>query len=394
MSDPVSRDEALALLPYAINQRQELVLRTIADHGSIQKATDALGMSRNSVSNMMQRIRSKAAIQGYSPPHDMTHPVPGTHVAKGVSTLYNDQGQVVQQWVKSDLDKESREALIQEALQGFTDELPRAKRVAAPKSKLAKTLCNQYLITDYHLGMYAWHEESGDDWDMTIAEQLLLKWFEEAVRSAPEAEQAVFAQLGDFLHFDSLQAVTPTSKNLLDADTRYQKMVRVAIRVLRRVTQMLLEKHKRVHIVMADANHDPAGSAWLRESFAVFYESEPRVTVDVSPDTFYAFQWGETALFYHHGHKVKPEKLAEVFAARFREMFGATKHAYGHCGHLHHRIVVENTLMPIEQHRTLAAKDHYAASHGYMAGRDAAVTTYSREYGEVGRVVIASKMVG
>lgn len=395
MPKPMTAHEAESLLPYCSTEKQRETLKLIAKHGGIRATQRAIGHDPDNgiIPNMVARIKARAATQGYSPEHDYNFPVPNTHIAKGVSILYDEDGKPTQTWVKSDLDREERERLILEAIDGLKDEIPKAKKIAAPRKKGQPELCNQYLITDYHLGMKAWHEEAGDDWDMRIAEDLLLAWFAEAVRSAPEAEQAIFAQLGDFLHFDSLEAVTPTNRNILDADTRYQKMVRVAIRVLRACAQMLLEKHQRVHIIMADANHDPAGSAWLREAFAVFYEKEPRVTVDVSPDTFYAYQWGETALFWHHGHKVKPEKLAEVFAAKFREMFGATKHAYGHAGHQHHKIVVENTLMPIEQHRTLAAKDAYSSGHGYMAGRDAAVITYHKRWGEVGRVVISPDMV-
>ena len=46
---------------------------------------------------------------------------------------------------------------------------------------------------------------------------------------------------------------------------------------------MLLQKHERVVLIMAEGNHDMASSAWLREVFSTFYESEPRITVDTSP---------------------------------------------------------------------------------------------------------------
>jgi hypothetical protein len=53
---------------------------------------------------------------------------------------------------------------------------------------------------------------------------------------------------------------------------------------------MLLEKHERLHLIMADANHDPASEIWLREMFAAHYEDEPRITVDRSADNYYAFE--------------------------------------------------------------------------------------------------------
>jgi hypothetical protein len=55
--------------------------------------------------------------------------------------------------------------------------------------------------------------------------------------------------------------------------------------------------------------------------------------------------------------------------------------------------VKENNLMIVEQHRTLAAPDAYAARGGWITGRDAKVITYHREYGEVGRLTVSFDMV-
>jgi hypothetical protein len=144
---------------------------------------------------------------------------------------------------------------------------------------------------------------------------------------------------------------------------------------------------------MADANHDPVSQIWLREWFAVMYENEPRVTVDKSPNPFNAYEFGKVALFFHHGHKRKVNNVSEVFASQFREMFGRTKYAYAHMGHLHHIDVKENNLMVVEQHRTLAPADAYSARGGWLSGRDARVITYDKRFGEVSRLTINSDML-
>src|SRR5690606_16242563 len=128
------------------------------------------------------------------------------------------------------------------------------------------------------------------------------------------AETAVLAQIGDLLHWDGFESVTPTNRHILDGDSRFPKMVRAAIRVLRRVIRNLLAKHKRVHVIMADANHDPASEVWLREMFAAFYEDEPRLTVDQSCGSYYAYRHGDVSLFIHHGHRRKISDVDAVFA--------------------------------------------------------------------------------
>jgi hypothetical protein len=170
-------------------------------------------------------------------------------------------------------------------------------------------------------------------------------------------------------------------------------MIRVVIRTLRRIVPMLLAKHEHVHFIMSDANHDPAGGAWLREMFAAFFENEPRVTVDTSPSTYNVYEHGLTSLFYHHGHKKKIKQVDTVFAGKFREIYGRTKFAYGHTGHLHSDELISTNLMKVERHETLAAPDAYAANGGWLSGRSAKVITYSKRFGEVGRITLTPEMV-
>ena len=312
---------------------------------------------------------------------------------RGTSTLTDMRdGTQVLQWVKTTADEAAREAAMLAAIKAMAETIKPVKAQRAP-ARTAADLANLYVISDYHLGMLAWPEETGDDWNLALAEDMLVAWFGAAIAQSPDAELGVFCQLGDFLHFDGLDAVTPQSRHLLDADTRFQKIVRIAIRAIRRVIGMLLAKHARVVVLMAEGNHDTASSIWLRELLAALYDAEPRVSVDVSPDPYYCVEHGNTALFFHHGHKHKMAGVDTVFAAKFREVFGRTKHAYAHMGHLHHIDIKETNLMLVEQHRTLAAKDAYASRGGWMSDRDAQVISYSKQWGEVGRVRVSARML-
>jgi hypothetical protein len=373
--------------------RQLEILEAVEKYGSERKAAKALGLSHGTIANTMAAIKRKAALQGYSPAHDMTRTVPDGFKVKGVSTYYDDEGKPRGQWVKSQAEQGQQEQILREALEGFKDEIPRLAPMPAPSVLLNGQLCNCYVVTDFHLNALSWHEETGANWDVAIAEDTLVGWFAQAIAQSPNASTAVLAQLSDLLHSDGLEPLTPASKHVLDVDTRFQKVVRIVIRVLRRVIDMLLAKHERLHIIMADANHDPVSQIWLREWLSVLYENDPRVTVDREPSPYNAYEFGRVALFFHHGHKRKVANVSEVFAAKYREMFGRTRHAYAHMGHLHHLDIKENSLMVVEQHRTLTAPDAYAARGGYISGRDAQVITYHREFGEVSRVKVSYDMV-
>lgn len=355
---------------------------------SVRKVAKAVNMHHSGIARRLKRL----AIRGIAPEYDMTHAVPDGFAVKGVSTLYRPDGSVAAQWVKSQQDPERIRAMIDAVMEGLRDEVPRLKPSKAPK-QAPDGLLNLYLVTDYHLGMLAWGEETGDDWDTEIAEDMLVAWFRQAMAEAPDAEVGVFGQLGDFLHWDGWDAVTPASKHLLDADTRFPKLARVAIRAVRRIIDLMLAKHLRVHVIMAEGNHDPTSSVWLRELCAAMYEADPRVTVDVRPDPYYGYEWGKVLLLFHHGHKRQPANIDTVLVAKFREEFGRCEYVYAHMGHLHHKRVLETNLMEVEQHETLAASDAFASRGGWMSGRSAQVITYDMRYGERARRRIPAKLI-
>jgi hypothetical protein len=219
-----------------------------------------------------------------------------------------------------------------------------------------------------------------------------MKFFATAIKESPNATSAVFAQIGDFLHWDGLEAITPANKHILDADTRFTKLVRVAIRVLRNITKMLLNKYDKVTLIMAEGNHDPASSTWLREAFYAFYGNEKRLTIDTSPDPYYCYTFGKCCTLFHHGHLSNIKNIESVFISKFKKEFGKSDFVYGHVGHRHHD-KTETNLMVIEQHRTLSAKDAYASRNGYLSGRDSKVITYHKDYGEVKRSIISINML-
>lgn len=311
----------------------------------------------------------------------------------GTTTLEDPDGNKIMQWVKRNKSKDDILNAFQEALKGFKDEIQPTTKTPLKNHLTNENLTNQYTLTDYHLGMMAWDEESGDNWDLKIAEETLVKFFETAIHQSPNAKQAIFAQVGDFLHWDGLDAVTPANKHLLDADTRFTKLVRVAIRVIRSVIKMLLEKYEVVNVIMAEGNHDPASSIWLREMLQAFYENEPRLIIDTNPDPYYCITFGDCCLFYHHGHKRNINNIDSVFVSKFKKEYGQSKYVYAHTGHLHHEHKKETNLMILEQHRTLASKDSYASRGGWMSDRDSKVITYHKDFGEVGRLTINVNML-
>jgi hypothetical protein len=396
----------------------EYIARTVAErpnHETNQACAAALGLSEKTVRRHMalaaergllgtdtvlpgfaiRQVTSKASdgtiVQQRKAAGDFYAPTE-TLAVKGKTTWINPEGRITQQVVMERAGAQAQLASLRAMVDAIKEELPRLVPSAAPHFVDSDKM-NQFIVTDSHFGMLAWAEETGADYDLRIAEQLLLDWFAYSIYEAPPAHTAVFAQLGDLMHHDALESVTPAHRHVLDADSRLQKIVRVVIRTVRRAIAMLLERHQHVHVIMASGNHDPAGSVWLREMLAVMYEDEPRIAVDTSPRLYYKHVWGDALNLYHHGHKADLKNIDKKFAAEFRTEFGASKYAYGHVGHKHSDEGIKTELMYIERHETLAARDAYAAGGPWWSGRSAKRITYDKRFGESGRSTARPEMV-
>lgn len=359
---------------------------TVHAHGSVLAAARILSIPRTTLQSRIaaaERAKLTPQVQGFV--NNVPAAAPEGYMLKGTSTLYDGGGEIKQQWIKTQPDLEKLRLMQEAAWRTLSETLVPIAPIKAPRHTEAD-LATLYTMTDCHVGMLAWDKEAGENWDLEIAEACLVSTFTQMINAAPASAVGIINQLGDFLHFDSLRAETPTSHHILDADSRYQKVVEVAVRILRRVIEHALTKHKHVQVFMHEGNHDPAGSVWLRIMFAQLYGNNPRVTVEKSPNPYIAYQHGETLLGFHHGHLSRGLKgLPLLFAAKYPAMWGTTKYRYIHTGHLHHTDEKEHPGIKVIQHPTLAANDAYGARAGFLSQRQATSMTYHKTRGEVAR---------
>lgn len=378
--------DAETLKPHA-SERQLQYLEAVTEHGSENAAANALGINPRTLQKSLRSLEQRAARMGHAPGHFTNGVAPGYIMGK--VTVHRDADGVVKNtWERQSPDSVAFQEAMQAAYEAMSQELPRVAPVAYTGHARAD-LCNLYTFTDYHLGMLAWGVECGADWDLKIAESALWTGFEKMVIASPEADTAVLNIQGDFLHSDGLLPVTPAHKNVLDQDGRFSKIVSAAIRILRRLIDHALAKHKTVHLLIVEGNHDEASSVWLRQMFAALYENEPRLTVNDSELPYYVYRHGDVMLAFHHGHKVKNEQLPGLFAAQFSRMWGETTKRYCHTGHRHHLDEKEYSGMIVTQHPTLSARDAYAARGGWIAERAALAITYHKTAGQYGRTYIS-----
>ena len=350
----------------------------------------AFQLAGQSVQYVDGKVKSQSV--KYVPARDAHKPLPD-HLLKGRSSLLDSEGNVIQRWEIERLD-----ATVQEqAWRAVADELSRDIFRVAPTPPPDYGFADQLTVVpvgDLHLGMYAWDKEAGADYDLAIGENDIAQAGRELMLRTRPCETALIALLGDYLHYDSMVPETPAHHNKLDADTRAQRMVRVAIRSAVRLIKEALAHHKMVHVIVESGNHDGYSSGWLRETLAWHFENEERVTIDLSPAKFHYFEFGLCLIGTNHGDEVKMEALPLIMAADRPEAWGRTKFRYWITGHVHHsqkQMAVLNKdfkNVSVESFRVIPPEDAWAAGQGHRSICDIKALTLSRKWGEVGRVTV------
>lgn len=310
------------------------------------------------------------------------------------SALVDAEGNIIQQWLIEKPEDRAKQEQWGAIAAELLAPIARAPWIEAPLS-VNYDLLTAYPIGDHHLGMLSWKHETGDSYDIDIGENLLMGAVDDLVARSPASYTGLVVILGDYMHYDGFEAVTPTNRNLLDADGRYPKMVSAGLRLARRMIDRAAAKHEIVRVIVEIGNHDPSCAIFLMIALANIYENNPRVVIDTSPKHFHYYEHGLCLIGTHHGHgrAAKAEQLPLIMAADQPEAWGRTKYRYWWTGHVHHQSVKDFAGVSVESFRILPPGDAYAANEGYRAPRDMKAIVLHKQHGEVARMIVNPSML-
>jgi hypothetical protein len=353
-------------------------------HGNARQAAIAIGIHHSTVEKAIAAVKRKAALQGYSPQHDMTHTAPEPYIVRGISTYYDEDGKARGQWVKTKLeDNQFQQVMRDFALTLAQDIKGLAPLTKAPEYSNDELMC-VYPMGDPHFGMYAWWQDAGDDFDLDIAERLTCGAVDRLVASAPASKTALLLNLGDMFHADNQKNVT-NSGHQLDVDGRWAKVQQVGLRAMIHCIRRLLEKHQNVIFRINKGNHDGHSSYALALMISCYFHNEPRVHVDLSPAVMWYHKFGKNLIASTHGDTIKGQDMIAIMASDMPKEWGETVHRTVLVGHVHHEDKKEYRGGTVEYFRTVAARDAWHQGQGYRAGRDMRLIVLDAEHGEIER---------
>lgn len=368
--------------------RQQEVFEAYTRLGSTSAAAMELGISVRAVQYHLKAVKEKAA--GTVPP--LIDPGPSMFVNKTTTEVkVNPDGSITptRQWNKADKQKEEMFKAFEDAVANAASKMQAAYKPAPLKlESVSEDLLNVIPYGDLHVGMQAWGQESGVDWDLKKARRIILETTNEAVSLAPRAKYCIFSNLGDFWHNDNQKNVTPAHGHQLDVDSRWAKIFDVGTEIAVGIVERLLFASEEVVVDMTSGNHDPHMSVVLSYFLKAWFRNEPRVRVNMDPGLYHYHQFGVNMLAFHHGHRVKLEALPGIMAANQPVMWGNTVFRKCHTGHVHSSHSTEKNGAKAESYGVIPPRDAHAAGGGYTAERNLSVETWHRTRGPVNRVTV------
>lgn len=356
----------------------------LASIGTVNGAARHLGIPRTT----MQHRLNKASERGLD--GSLPQPLPMGQAVKGESILYDEAGNIKMRWVKTQKDKPSPDALVdflKEAFEGY--QAPYLN--PAPITHANHDLLTVVPIADAHVGLFSWKEETGSDWDIQIADRVITNTAQRLIAGSPDAGHCIILGGGDATHTNNFDNHTSKSKNALDVDSRFSKVLRAACQLFVKIVDLALQKFPKVTVRILPGNHDETACFAISYFLMAWYRNEPRVHVDASPSLFWWHRFGSVMLGGVHGHTAKMKDMPQIMAVRRAEDWGQTKHRYVHTFHIHHveRFVNEAGGVICESHQSPSAQDAWHFNEGFLSGRSMQSITYHSRHGEVTRNRVA-----
>jgi hypothetical protein len=251
-------------------------------------------------------------------------------------------------------------------------------------------------IFDLHLGKLAWGEETGEDYDINIAQQRFHTALDDLISksSGYKIDEILFPVGNDIYNSDrALPFSQTTAGTPQQDDSRWQKMFRTGTKLITEAI-IKLSQIAPVKVKMVYSNHDFERVFYLGEVLSAVFANHPGVEIDNSPKVRKYYQYGKVLIALAHGHNEKPADLPLIMAQEASEMWSNTFYREWLLGHLHHRYTLMTQSakdykgVNVRYLTSPSAPDFWHQSRGYVGAiKGAEGFIYNKEEGLIGSVV-------
>jgi hypothetical protein len=159
------------------------------------------------------------------------------------------------------------------------------------------------------------------------------------------------------------------SGNILDVVTRFSRVLRVGVGIMKSAIEHALKNHKQVKVINAIGNHDDHSAVFLSEILAAFYSNNPRVEIETKANKFHYHKFGRNLFGITHGNGVKLNTLGGIMTRDCIDVISDTDYRMWLTGHVHQDKNIDLPECTIESFRTLTPGDAWSHGVGHRSWR-------------------------
>lgn len=230
-------------------------------------------------------------------------------------------------------------SLHERIFNGLTDRLAAIEHL--PPRKRYTRVRDPHLLEvslfDPHFGKLAWHAETGEDYDIHIAERIYENAVNDLLAKARgfAVEKILFVFGQDFFTINNAEFTTVHGTSQ-DTDGRLAKIFETgALAVIHAIDRCLCTAP--VDILWIPGNHDRETSWFLAKYLSAWYRSNNAVAVDAESRARKYCRYGVNLIGFTHGDEEPHRDLPTIMAAECRDIWGDVWQCEWHIGHLHKR---------------------------------------------------------
>lgn len=214
------------------------------------------------------------------------------------------------------------ESALEIVYKRFKDIAPR--RTYKKPDSVGEKFLAVFGLMDVHFGKLSWSAETGENYDLKIAETMLRNAVEDLISecSGRNIEKILLPFGNDYVHVDGRDLST-TKGTPQDFDGRFSRVLATAIQSAIWAVDRIAEIAP-VQVELVPGNHDRTLSECICHVIAARFHDNNRVTVGLDPKTRKYVRYGVNLIGLAHGDLVKPDKLPNLMPADAKKDWAET----------------------------------------------------------------------
>jgi len=280
----------------------------------------------------------------------------GTSKDQGTYTMFSSSVKVKPIEMKLDF------SFIKECFDTLTPKVWDVEKVISPNKTFA---CVD--LFDTHIGKLAWDEETGNNYDLKIATDMVKRIIDQniAYLETVKPKVIIFPIGNDLFQCDNDNSTT-TKGTPQDMDTRPKKIFKSVVDLMFESIGKLSQVAP-VKTLLVPGNHDATTSYYLAEVMEKAFMNNPNVEIDVNPKARKYYSQGKVLIGFAHSDEESKKEREGLMQKEVPELWGKSKYREFHFGHIHIENVEEKHGLKMRWIPSISGADKWHYGKGFIA---------------------------